>query len=175
MTQPEALDSGDWQRRWVIDAGSVMLQPVTRRMAREVLAGGRITDKFEPGSLHDRIPQAMAAALVPTVWLVVRRADGQILGDLGTHGPPDSEGCVEIGYSLAPSARGQGIGTAAVGALVSRLTAVPGIRRITAVTSAQNTASRRLLERQGFRITGPPPGTGEVRYTLSLRARRSSG
>ena len=116
MTQPEALDSGHWQRRWVIDAGSVMLQPVTRRMAREVLAGGRITDKFEPGSLHDRIPQAMgiairdidsgAAALVPTVWLVVRRADGQILGDLGTHGPPDSEGCVEIGYSLAPSARG---------------------------------------------------------------------
>jgi len=185
MTQPEALDSGHWKRRWVIDAGSVMLQPVTRRMAREVLAGGRITDKFEPGSLHDRIPQAMgiairdidsgAAALVPTVWLVVRRADGQILGDLGTHGPPDSEGCVEIGYSLAPSARGQGIGTAAVGALVSRLTAVPGIRRITAVTGAQNTASRRLLERQGFRITGPPPGTGEVRYTLSLRACRSSG
>ena len=185
MTQPEALDSGHWQRRWVIDAGSVMLQPVTRRMAREVLAGGRITDKFEPGSLHDRIPQAMgiairdidsgAAALVPTVWLVVRRADGQILGDLGTHGPPDGEGCVEIGYSLAPSARGQGIGTAAVGALVSRLTAVPGIRRITAVTGAQNIASRRLLERQGFRITGPPPGTGEVRYTLSLRACRSSG
>jgi len=185
MTQPEALDSGHWQRRWVIDAGSVMLQPVTRRMAREVLAGGRITDKFEPGSLHDRIPQAMgiairdidsgAAALVPTVWLVVRRADGQILGDLGTHGPPDGEGCVEIGYSLAPSARGQGIGTAAVGALVSRLTAVPGIRRITAVTGAQNTASRRLLERQGFRITGPPPDTGEVRYTLSLKAHRSSG
>ena len=185
MTRPEALDSGDWQRRWVIDAGSVMLQPVTRRMAREVLAGGLITHKFEQGSLHDRIPQAMgiairdidsgAAALVPTVWLVVRRADGQIVGDLGTHGPPDSEGCVEIGYSLAPSARGQGIGNAAVGALVSRLTAVPGIRRITAVTGAQNTASRRLLERQGFRITGPPPDTGEVRYTLSLKAHRSSG
>jgi len=185
MTRPEALDSGDWQRRWVIDAGSVMLQPVTRRMAREVLAGGLITHKFEQGSLHDRIPQAMgiairdidsgAAALVPTVWLVVRRADGQILGDLGTHGPPDSEGSVEIGYSLAPSARGQGIGNAAVGALVSRLTAVPGIRRITAVTGAQNTASRRLLERQGFRITGPPPDTGEVRYTLSLKAHRSSG
>jgi RimJ/RimL family protein N-acetyltransferase len=55
-----------------------------------------------------------------------------------------------------------------VGALVRRLTAVPGIRRITAVTGAQNTASRRLLERQGFRITGPPPGTDEVRYTLNL-------
>ena len=43
-----------------------------------------------------------------------------------------------------------------------------GIRRITAVTGAQNTASRRLLERQGFRLAGTVPGTDEVRYTLSL-------
>jgi ribosomal-protein-alanine N-acetyltransferase len=185
MTQPAGPDSADWQRRWTIDAGSVTLQPVTRHVAQAVLDGGPVTRDFEDGALHDRIPQAMgvairdidsgAAAVLPTVWLIVGRADGRILGDLGTHGPPDGEGCVEIGYSLAPSARGQGIGTAAVGALVSRLTAVPGIRRITAVTGAQNTASRRLLERQGFRITGPSPDTGEVRYTLSLKARRSSG
>ena len=53
-------------------------------------------------------------------------------------------------------------------ALVGRLAAVPGIGRITAVTGAQNTASRRLLERQGFRITGLLAGTDEVHYTLSL-------
>ena len=154
------------------------LQPVTRRIAHAVLDGGPITRTFEEGALHDRIPQAMgvairdidsgAAAVLPTVWLVVRRADGRIIGDIGTHGPPDSEGCVEIGYALAPSARGQGIGTAAVAALVRRLAAVPGIRQLTAVTGAENTASRRLLERQGFRLTGPLPGTDEVRYTLSL-------
>lgn len=177
MTQPAGPDSADWQRRWTIDAGSVSLQPVTRRIAQAVLGGGPITRRFESGSLHDRIPQAMgcairdidsgAAAVMPTVWLVVRRADGRILGDLGTHGPPDGEGCVEIGYALAPSARG-GIGTAAVAALVSRLAAMPGIRRLTAVTGAQNTASRRLLERQGFRITDPLPDTDDVRYTLSL-------
>lgn len=112
MTQPAVPDSADWQRRWTLDAGSVMLRPVTRRVAQAVLDGGPITQKFEEGSLHDRIPQAMGfairdidsgvAAVLPTVWLVVRRADGQILGDLGTHGPPDGEGCVEIGYSLAP-------------------------------------------------------------------------
>ena len=158
MTQLAGPDSADWQRRWTIDAGSVSLQPVTRRIAQAVLSGGPITHRFERGSLHDRIPQAMgfairdidsgAAAVMPTVWLVVRRADGRILGDLGTHGPPDSEGCVEIGYTLAPSARGKGIGAAAVAALVSRLAATPGVRRLTAVTGAQNTASRRLLERR---------------------------
>lgn len=178
MTQPAVPDSADWQRRWTIEAGSVTLRPVTRRIAQAVLDGEPITRTFEQGALHDRIPQAMgvairdidsgAAAVLPTVWLAVGGADGQIVGDLGTHGPPDSEGCVEIGCSLAPSLRGQGVGTAAVAALVRCIAAVPGIRRITAVTGAQNTASRRLLERQGFRITDQLPDTGQVRYALSL-------
>ena len=178
MTQPASPGSADWQRRWTIDAGSVTLQPVTRGVAQAVIDGGTITDRFAEGALHDRIPQAMgfairdmdsgAAAVLPTVWLVVRRADGRILGDMGTHGPPDGAGCVEIGYSLAPSARGKGIGTAAVGALVGALAAVPQVHRVTAVTGAENTASRRLLERQGFRLTGTLPDSGEVQYTLSL-------
>jgi len=178
MTGLVAPDSADWQRRWTIDAGAVTLQPVTRGIARAVLGAGAITRDFEDGALHDRIPQALgfalrdidsgAAAVLPTVWFIVRRADGRIVGDLGTHGPPDSAGCVEIGYALAPSARGKGIGTAAMAALVGRLATVPGIRQVTAVTGAQNTASRRLLERQGFHIIGPLPGTGDVRYTLSF-------
>jgi Acetyltransferase (GNAT) domain len=64
------------------------------------------------------------------------------------------------------AARGQGIGTAAVAALVRCLAAVPTIRRLTAVTGTENTASQRLLERQGFHLTAPLPGTDEVRYTL---------
>ena len=178
MTRPAVPDSAEWQRRWTIDAGSVTLWPVTRYFAQGVLDGGPVTRTFEEGSLHDRIPQAMgiairdidsgAAAVLPTVWLIVRRANGRIIGDLGTHGPPDGEGCVEIGYSLAPSARGQGIGTAAVAAFVRRLAKEPGIRRVTAVTGARNTASRRLLERQGFHLTGPLPGTDEVRYARNL-------
>ena len=178
MTQPAVPGSANWQRQWTIDAGDVLLQPVTRRIAEDVLAGGPITLTFETGALHDRIPQAMgvairdidsgAAAVLPTVWLIVRRADERVLGDLGTHGPPDSEGCVEIGYSLAASTRGKGIGTAAVAALVRCLATVPRIREVTAVTGAENMASRRLLERQGFHLTGPLPGTDEVRYTLSL-------
>ena len=179
MTQPAVPDPVDWSRFWTIEAGSVTLQPVTRRIAQAVLDGGPITRRFEKEALHDRIPQAMgvairnidsgAAAVLPTVWLAVRRADGQIIGDLGTHGPPDSAGCVEIGYALAPSARGHGIGTAAVAALVRRLAAVPEIRLLTAVTDAENTASRRLLEGQGFRLADPLWGTDELRYTLSLR------
>jgi RimJ/RimL family protein N-acetyltransferase len=178
MTQPAVPDSDEWERRWTIEAGSVTLRPVTRGIAQAVLDGEPITRTFEQGALHDRIPQALgfairdidsgAAAVLPTVWLVVRRADGLVVGDMGTHGPPDGDGCVEIGYSLAPSSRGKGIGTAAVGALVRRIATVPAVRRITAVTGAGNAASRRLLQRQGFRVTDQLPDSDEVRYTLSL-------
>jgi GNAT superfamily N-acetyltransferase len=185
MTQPAIPDTAEWQRHWTIEAGSVTLLPVTRRIAQDVLDGQPITRTFEQGALHDRVPHAMgiairdidsgAAAVLPTVWLVVRRTDQRIVGDLGTHGPPDGEGCVEIGYSLAPSSRGEGIGTAAVAALVRCIAAVPAVRRITAVTGAQNTASRRLLERQGFRLTDQLPDTDQVRYTLSVSHGSSSG
>ena len=90
MTQPAVPDSADWERRWTIDAGSVTLQPVTRRVAHAVLDGGPITSTFEEGALHDRIPQAMgvairdidsgAAAFLPTVWLMVRRWSAALTG-----------------------------------------------------------------------------------------------
>ena len=80
-----------------------------------VLSGAPLARGFEEGAPHDRIPQALgfavrdidagAAAVLPTVWFIVRRADGPIVGDLGTHRPPDSAGCVETGYTLAPPAR----------------------------------------------------------------------
>ena len=178
MGQRAVPDSADWQHRWTIDPGTVALEPVTRRIAHGVLDRGPITARFEDGTLHDRIPQAMgiairdidsgAAAALPTVWLIIRRADARILGDIGLHGPPDNQGCVEIGYSLAPSTRGKGIGTAVVSALVKRLAAIPQIRQVTAVTGTSNTASRRLLERQGFHLAGQLPATDEVRYTLNL-------
>jgi len=170
--------SADWLRAWTIDAGGVEIRPVTRTVAAEVRDGGPVTRSFEDGALHDRIRQAMgfairdidsgAAAVLPTVWLAVRRADGRIVGDLGTHGPPDAAGSVEIGYSFAPSARGQGVGTAAAGALVRRLAAAESVRQIEAVTGADNVASRRLLERLGFGVTGQLPDSAEVRYVLAV-------
>ena len=178
MTSQRARLAARWKRRWTIDAGEVTLLPVTRAVAQEVLDGGPITDTFEQGVRHAMIDHAMdiaiqhadsgGAAVMPAVWFVVRNPDGRVVGDMGTHGPPDSEGCVEIGYSLAPSARGQGIGSAAVAALIERLATVPGIRAVTAVTGADNLASRRLLERLGFLLADFVPGANQVRYLLNL-------
>lgn len=74
-----------------------------------------------------------------------------VIGDCGTHGPADNEGAIEIGYGLAARYRGQGFGTELVAALTRWLLAQPGIRRVRARTHVGNLASRRVLEKAGFR------------------------
>ena len=82
-----------------------------------------------------------------------------MVGDLGTFGPPDDQGGrVEIGYGLAAPYRGQGIGTEAVGTFVDWLVTVPGVRRVVARVEVGNEASRRLLARIGFALTGEAEG-----------------
>ena len=78
-----------WQRRWTIDAGAVMLEPA-RSLAQAVLDGGPGPRQFEDGrparpdplrdGFRDPAYHSGAAAILPTVWVVVRRADGRISG-----------------------------------------------------------------------------------------------
>lgn len=90
--------------------------------------------------------------------------DGVVVGDCGWFGPP-VDGEVEIGYGVAASARGRGVGTAAVrlllawvaerGALVVRAEARPG-----------NEPSLRLLTGLGFAIR--EEAAGHLVLTLEL-------
>lgn len=85
-------------------------------------------------------------------WLVV--VDGAVVGDCGWFGPPDDAGEVEIGYGLAASARGQGLGTEAVAVLAAWAEQQPGVRLVTAEVLPGNEPSLRLLARLGFRESG---------------------
>lgn len=84
--------------------------------------------------------------------LVVRRQTREVIGDLGWKGGPGSDGVVEIGYGLAAPSRGQGYGTEAVGAFADWALGPGGAGTLTAEVLADNTASRRLLERLGFAL-----------------------
>lgn len=81
-------------------------------------------------------------------YQVRRRSDGLAVGGVGFKGPPDGA-VVEIGYGLAPSARGHGFATEAVGILM-RIAAGLGVTTIVAETDADNIASQRTLEKAGF-------------------------
>ena len=81
-------------------------------------------------------------------YQIRRQSDGLAIGGVGFKGPPDGD-IVEIGYGLAPAARGHGYAREALGGLV-RMAAALGVRTIRADTELDNVASQRTLERAGF-------------------------
>lgn len=92
--------------------------------------------------------------------------DGVVVGNCGWRGAPDADGSVEIGYLLVPAARRRGYGTEAVAAVIAESLRNEGVRKITAVVEVSNVASRRLLTRLGFQVTGSAPP--DVRYALDV-------
>jgi RimJ/RimL family protein N-acetyltransferase len=83
-------------------------------------------------------------------YRIARLSDGLAVGGIGFKGQPDGR-CVEIGYGLAPSARGHGYAAEAVIALLS-VAADNGLLRVIADTNPDNIASQRTLIRCGFRL-----------------------
>ncbi len=79
-------------------------------------------------------------------------ADGRAVGGVGFKGQPDG-GCVEVGYGLAPSARGHGYAAEAVSAMLG-VAADQGLSKVMADTTQENTASQRTLIRAGFHLVG---------------------
>jgi ribosomal-protein-alanine N-acetyltransferase len=84
----------------------------------------------------------------PGTFLIV--TGDEVVGECGWLGGPDAHGDVEIGYGLAPSARGRGIGRVAVQLLCAWAEDQPAVRRITAEALVGNEPSRRLLLALGF-------------------------
>jgi RimJ/RimL family protein N-acetyltransferase len=97
-------------------------------------------------------------------YQLVRRADGQVIGDAGFLGPPDATGAVHLGIGVAESARRQGYATEAVRALLEWASEQDGLTCVLADTTRSNVASQRLLERAGLHRIGRD---GELLYYMS--------
>lgn len=99
--------------------------------------------------------RAMATRGDPTPfghYVIIRGADGQVIGGIGFKGQPEA-GCVEIGYGLAPSARGHGYAAEAARTLLD-LAREHGLSRVVADTDRDNIPSQRTLEHAGFTRIG---------------------
>lgn len=85
-------------------------------------------------------------------YRITRTADGKAIGGIGFKGQPNN-GCVEVGYGLAPSARGNGYAAEALAALLN-VAADHELSRVVADTDKSNLASQRTLQRAGFHQVG---------------------
>jgi RimJ/RimL family protein N-acetyltransferase len=127
----------------------------------------------DPAALATRLDADIADELIETEWRdafrfaraeLERRPElfgwwtAMLLGDEprlicgmgGFKGPPDAEGVVEIGYSIAPALRGRGLATAGARELVRIAFADPRVVTVQAHTLAEHNASTRVLEKVGL-------------------------
>jgi len=83
--------------------------------------------------------------------VVARRADKQVVGDLGLHfmGPFNQQ--VELGYTFAKAEQGKGYAREAIAAVLNLLFLVLQKHRVTASIDPRNEPSIRLVEHLGFR------------------------
>ncbi|MEZ0065827.1 RimJ/RimL family protein N-acetyltransferase [Streptacidiphilus sp. MAP12-20] len=100
------------------------------------------------------------------LYVIVRAADDRAIGGIGFHGPPGATGEVELGYELAPTARGAGYATEAVRALAALALDSPEVNVVNARTTSANEASQAVLRRCGFALVPVPPPDGLVHFRL---------
>lgn len=81
-------------------------------------------------------------------------ADGQYVGDVWCYGmDPGGDPQAMVSYCIfAPELWGQGAATTALGLFLEEIRARFGLERIGAFTFAANTASVRVLEKNGFQL-----------------------
>src|SRR5215207_3462166 len=96
-------------------------------------------------------------------YQLIRRADDQVIGDVGFMGPPDATGAVSVGCAISEDARGQGYATEALSAVLEWARRQPGLTCVLADTTRSNLASQRLLERVGLHRIGED---GELLYYM---------
>jgi [ribosomal protein S5]-alanine N-acetyltransferase len=85
--------------------------------------------------------------------LMTRASDGALIGHCGFHGPPETIGRAEIGYTVFRPYRGQGYAKEAAGALV-RWAFQHGEKEVYATVSPDNAASLAVVKATGFRQVG---------------------
>jgi RimJ/RimL family protein N-acetyltransferase len=122
--------------------------PVSARMAAFTAPDHMNRDAFER-----RLSRLRADESVINRAIVV---EGEVVGTIGSWGDPDER---EVTYWIGRSYWGKGIATCALDAFLT----VDPTRPLHARVAADNVASRRVLEKCGFRVIGTDRGFAEAR------------
>lgn len=88
------------------------------------------------------------------LWLFVAESPERIVGSAAFKSFDAVSGTAEIGYGVVPGEWRRGFATEAVRELVAAAFARPEARAVFGLVQPGNTASRRVLEKNGFAIVG---------------------
>jgi GNAT superfamily N-acetyltransferase len=144
--------------------GAVALVEVDDGVAAE-LRGDRTSTRILAAGFPRREDREALRAYDRGALAYLVTEDGVVVGTCGTHGPPGSDGAVELGWGLVEGARGRGVGTTAVTQLVEAARRRFPRARIVAHTEwrvdgdamvADSASSEAILRRLGF-LGAPAP------------------
>ena len=135
--------------------------------AGEPLRGWALAPGYPLPDTHDGVAFVVRHGIEDFgFYLVVRRDDELVVGEIGFVGPP-KDGAVMIGYAIVPSARRHGYATEAIAALSEWALAQPGVGEVRAQTLPDNEPSIRALLCAGFAEV--EPGEKVRRFSLSAQ------
>ena len=100
-------------------------------------------------------------------WYLTTMGDScKLAGICGFKGRPDDSGSVEISYSILRCFQRRGFATEAVARLVGWAFSHHNVNEVCAETLPHLSQSIRVLEKNGFKLTGPGSEAGVVRYAV---------
>ena len=139
------------------------------------LPGMAVDGALPPAFVAERALRQLDAGKNPywcSTFLIVRQSDDAIVGACGFKNEP-VQGCVEIGYGVAPACRKQGMATAAVSALLHAAFASSEVDGVLAQVNPDNIGSTSVVRVLGFKAHGTVVD-GEGELLVQWLMRRSS-
>jgi len=149
----------------VIDTPRFALRWLSPEDLRELISEGSLEGVANPcqlltgeeGGLAEFFASRIEQNPVHATWTIraiIDRALGAMVGHCGFHLAPDSEGLVEVGYSVGPAFRQQGVAKEAVRQLIAAAKVTGEVSLIRGCTAPSNEISKHLLTSLGFTYTG---------------------
>ena len=154
-----------WLEVPVLEGEGYRLRPIRDDDAQRIQEGsadpesqrwlGQLPAPYTLDDARDYIEmrRELAATGKCVTWAIADPGDDRLLGTiLWFNWTPEVE--CEIGYWTHPEARGRRLTTRAVRQVTDHVFDTLRVQRVTAFAAADNTASRRVIERAGFRLYG---------------------
>lgn len=148
----------------IIETERLVLQPLSVEGARRVVAGEPgpgerwaegypgVGDRASAGGFLNGVAERGDPGVYRTYAIRVRDED-LVIGGIGFHGPPGSDGVVTVGYGLVPGFRGRGYASESLRALVARAREA-GASAVRGDADLDNVASQRVMEAAGMAYEG---------------------
>lgn len=157
------VGAAGWLTRQATQMKPFSLLPISTMQLEYIAASLEPIDlqyTAEPGALPPsfvaaktlELAEELASAAWARTFLIVRHADSKLIGACGFKALP-VDGRVEVGYGVAPIARGQGAATAALG-LLAQVAFGAGATEVLAEVLPSNASSIRVVQKSGFTNVG---------------------